>query len=349
MLAGPSRRAAATALVLVLAGCAPSHERTSDPRPPRDVVTATFDAARMDERLVIAGSIRASEEVTLTARSAARLTSLSARAGSRVRVGDPIGVFDAPEMHRQHAAARAALESASLAATVAVRQDARVESLFVAQVVSARERELAASQRRAAEAQLEAARAAMDAQDAARIVRAPFDGVVVRVHADPGADLQPGAPLAVVRSQAGRELEVQVPDQAVASLATAPLAVQIGDGPWRPARVVRLDGMTDPRTRSRTARIAFDGAAEPGAFARLAIGRVHDRAGAGGVPTASLVARGALRGVFVVEDGHARLRWLQLGREHGDQVQVLAGLESGERYVLAPDSLADGVAVRPRP
>lgn len=333
----------------LLSSCAKEHDATPAAGEARTVTALTFTTGATGGAIVVPGRIRAEEEVTLTARLAARLTSLRAREGARVRRGDVIAIFDAPETRRALAASRAELASAELAAVVASRQAARMDSLFASQVISARDREMAESQQRAAQAQLEAARSMLEMMTSGSSVRAPFDGVVVRVHVDPGADMSPGAPLVDLRSDGGVELECDVPEDAASRLAASTLAMQVGNGAWRPARLVRLEGMTDWRSRSRTARLRFAGSAEPGAFARLAIGGTPGEAGDGSVSRASLVARGALSGVFVLEDGRAHLRWLKLGRSRGERVEVLSGLEPGERYASVPDSLRDGAAVTIRP
>lgn len=341
----------AVAAGALLAGCGnpgPS-SREAPPPAPLAVSVATFRPGQAGSDLVFPARIKAAQEVTLDSRIAARLTSLVAREGSRLRRGDPIAIFDAPESRRALTAARAEQASAELALTVATRQQARADSLFTRGVLAERDREVAGSDQRAAEARLEAARAALDALNSAVIVRAPFDGVVVRVHADPGADLPAGAPLVDLRSSAGLEVIAEVPESAVPRLASSPLSVQVGDGPWRRARLARLEGMTDWRTRSRTAHVLFEGDADPGAYARLALGAPPDSSGDGSVPAASLVARGALSGVYVIESGQARLRWLKLGETRGSRVEVLSGLEPGECFALAPESLVDGSKVSVRP
>jgi RND family efflux transporter MFP subunit len=340
-----SGAAAALLLSFLLSSCSrtvPDHH-TGELVP---VEVAVFDAGTLGADVVLPARVKAAEEVTLATRLGARLTALHAREGDRVRRGDVIGEFGAPEMKRALAAARADLASAEAQLAVSARQEARMESLFAARVVSERDREVAAAERRSDEAQLESARAALDALESGINVRAPFDGVVVRLHADPGADLAPGAPLADLRSSAGLEVVADVPEAAAARISTSELSVQIGDGPWRPARLARLDGMTDWRSRSRTAHLTFDGDAEPGAYARVALATQAKATGDGSVPLSSLVTRGALSGVFVVEDQHARLRWLKLGRTRGDRVEVLAGLEAGEPFALAPQPLSDGVPVK---
>ena len=315
---------------------------------PLEIAVATFDPGAPGARIVLPGRVKAAEEVTLAARFSARLTALPAREGQHVRRGDPVAVFAAPETRRALAAARAELASAELSLALAARQEARMESLYAGRVIAERDREVAADARRSADARLASAQSALDALASGTTVRAPFDGVVVRVHADPGADLAAGSPLVDLRSSAGLEVLADLPEDALSRLAAFTLSVQIGDGAWRPARLARLEGMTDWRSRSRAAHLAFEGGAEPGAYARVALTSGPDAVDAGSVPTGSLVSRGALSGVFVIESGQARLRWLKLGRAEEDRVEVLAGLEPGERYAISPRSLVDGRLVKVR-
>lgn len=66
------------------------------------------------------------------------------------------------------------------------------------------------------------------------------------------------------------------------------------------------------------------------------------------VPESAVFRRGDGWGVYVVQDGVVRTRTIQVGRRGRLAVQVLEGLEPGERVVLYPDDrLTDGVAVAP--
>ena len=67
------------------------------------------------------------------------------------------------------------------------------------------------------------------------------------------------------------------------------------------------------------------------------------------VPKGSLVERGALTGLFVVEQGHARLRWVSAGQPDGEFVPVRAGIAVGEEFIIDPTGLTDGSAVAPAP
>ena len=64
------------------------------------------------------------------------------------------------------------------------------------------------------------------------------------------------------------------------------------------------------------------------------------------VPIGSLFRRGDGWAVFVVENGHARLRTVELGQRNDDAGQILNGLQAGQTVVLhPPDTLADGTRV----
>ena len=64
---------------------------------------------------------------------------------------------------------------------------------------------------------------------------------------------------------------------------------------------------------------------------------------------AALMERGQLQSVFVVEDGVAHTRSVTTGRRANNAVEVLSGLNAGEKVVLpVPVGLQDGARVEVR-
>lgn len=64
------------------------------------------------------------------------------------------------------------------------------------------------------------------------------------------------------------------------------------------------------------------------------------------VPRSAIIERGQLTGVFVVEpDRIARLRWVKIGRTFDDGVEVLSGLNLGERVMTEAAKGVDGATV----
>jgi multidrug efflux pump subunit AcrA (membrane-fusion protein) len=62
------------------------------------------------------------------------------------------------------------------------------------------------------------------------------------------------------------------------------------------------------------------------------------------VPRGALVERGQMAAVFVVDDSNvARLRFVTTGERSGDSVEILSGLDEGQRFVAEnTGNLADG-------
>jgi multidrug efflux pump subunit AcrA (membrane-fusion protein) len=64
----------------------------------------------------------------------------------------------------------------------------------------------------------------------------------------------------------------------------------------------------------------------------------------------AVVRDGQLNGVFVVDrDQIARFRLVRTGKTYDDQVEIVSGLQQGQRYVAAvPPTLKDGMPVEVR-
>ncbi len=358
MTTNPFPRAAAIALLAGLAaGCGHSGRESAAPATgPAVTVTVMRASAGAGETLVLPARVTAREEITLTARLAARLTALPLREGDHFRSGQTLATFDAPETRAALEGARAGLAAATVARDLARRQEQRMDSLYAARVAALRELEGAQAERRAAEAGWAQARAQVDQMQSGVTLEAPFDGVIVRRHADVGTTVGPGQPVLDLRSLGVGEIAAAVPESELGRLANPRAEVQVGDGAWQPATLSRVDGMTDFATRSRIARFRPGAriALEAGAFARVRLAALPHAAGRGSdstprpltVPSRALVRRGGLTGVYVVEDGVARLRWLRVGRESAGAIEVLAGLDGREAVILEPTGLADGRPVK---
>jgi RND family efflux transporter MFP subunit len=348
ILADFSGPAFAAALLLVLAGCGPGHP-AGEARPDGPAVRVTTRVAGAGQDAggwILGGQVRALEEATVRATLAARVTAFPVAEGAAFRAGDVLVVFGATEAREAVRSAAARAEAARLRDEEATRQARRLDSLFVRGVVALRDRDLARQDAQLASAERASAVAAFEQARAGANVRAPFAGTVTRRLVEPGADVVPGQPLLELYSASGEEIAVALPESRAAGATRFEIAS--GDA-WIPARVTRSEGALDPATRTRTVYLRADGAGHlaPGAFVRVRVAT-----GASSrivVPTASLVRRGGLTGVYAVKGGRAQLRWVRPGEPLGDATEILAGLDAGESYALDPAGLVDGARVEARP
>lgn len=359
----PTRLAAALLAAALAAGCGHREEpapANADSRPAVEVAALRVGSNGGEAGLILPARVTAREEVTIRATIGARLSALPYDEGETFAAGAVLARFSAVETRAAVAAARAGLVSAALRLELARKQEARMESLHADRVAALRELELARQEREAAEAAHAAAAAAQAGLASGAEVRAPFAGVVVRHHVDAGTTLGPGEAVLDVRSRAAGEIVAAVPEAWSGGLAGGRASVRIGTGPWHPAALLRVDGMTDYTTRTRTARfrLASPGAAplEPGAFAEVRLDAPRRERVLGGpeapamvgaitVPSGAVIRRGSLTGVYVIQDGRAWLRWVRLGRADASSSEVLAGLNPGETIAVDPSKLADGRAV----
>ncbi len=179
-------------------------------------------------------------------------------------------------------------------------------------------------------------------------VLAPFDGLVIGRWAEQGALTAPGQPLFRLE-QGPFRLDVPVEERLAAALAPGH-AVEVrleAAGVTLAGRVIRVVPAFDPASRTAIAKVRLP--AHPALRSGM-YGRARFEAGRAKrllVPQASIVRWYDLTNVFVVgAENRVNLRLVRLGAPAGDRVEVLAGLEPGDRVVLdAPAALRDGALV----
>ena len=69
------------------------------------------------------------------------------------------------------------------------------------------------------------------------------------------------------------------------------------------------------------------------------------------IPVSALVPQGQLTGIFIVDDNQiARFRLIRTGRRFDDTVEIITGLDDGQRFVVKPPpTLVDGARVEAIP
>jgi RND family efflux transporter MFP subunit len=170
------------------------------------------------------------------------------------------------------------------------------------------------------------------------VIRSPYDGVIVDKLSDVGDLAAPGKPLLNLYENRRLWLEAAVPEE------------QAGDIHIGKSYQVRLDSVdkemsgrlveivpsADSSSRTITARVTIPQTEGvfPGLFGRVLI-PVGERQRVA-IPETAILRVGQLAMVDVEEAGTLRRRSVQVGRQLGDQVEILSGLVAGERVSQAP-------------
>jgi RND family efflux transporter MFP subunit len=114
-------------------------------------------------------------------------------------------------------------------------------------------------------------------------------------------------------------------------------------------RLARTDNAIDPSSRTLRVEVDVDnpdGKLLPGAYVYVNF-KLPGRTNSVIVPSNVLLFRSEGLRVGVVRNGIAQLVPVKIGRDYGDKVEILTGLEASDQVILNPsDSLIDGTAVR---
>lgn len=194
-------------------------------------------------------------------------------------------------------------------------------------------------------------------------VRAPVQARVLKVVHESEGTVQAGQPLIEIGNPETLEVEVEVLSTSAVKIAPRSKVILDRWGGAQPllglVRVVEPAGYTKISAlgvEEQRVRVIVDFTSQRDAWQRLGDGYrveavfvVWEGADVLQVPTNALFRHNSGWAAFVVQDGRARLRALQIGQRTGLRAQVLAGIKAGEQVVTHPDDkIRDGARVRAR-
>lgn len=184
------------------------------------------------------------------------------------------------------------------------------------------------------------------------LVYSPIDGYVSERTADLGEYVSPTAKVATVVRINPLRIRIDIPEQAIPEVQLGQ-SVSVTTSAWPDknfsGRIARISPNVTPASRTLTVEAEIDnndGALKPGQFATV---RILDPRPVAAVlvPARALRTESGVSRLFVIKDGHAQQRLVQLGQTEGDLVEIKAAIAAGEQVATSNvELLADGVAVR---
>jgi membrane fusion protein (multidrug efflux system) len=168
-------------------------------------------------------------------------------------------------------------------------------------------------------------------------ITAPISGVVAQRMAKPGNLIALNAPVYRIVDNSHLEAVLNVPEREMGTMKPGlPIRMLVDalSGQVFEGEVGRISPVVDSQTGTFRVVGVFRGQDKlrPGMFGRLSI--VYDeRDAALTVPRIALIEGSGESAVFVVENGKAVRKVLQLGYINGEYAEVLGGIEAGERVI----------------
>ena len=179
-------------------------------------------------------------------------------------------------------------------------------------------------------------------------VTAPVSGVVTEKKIDPGNLALPGMPLLTIENTSQFKVEAYVDEHLASKIKTGTkVYISLEEGGERiPGIVGEVAPAIDPGSRTFRIKIPLKKSGlKSGLYCKVFIPEGQEETIL--VPKKTVVERGQLSGVFVVDDQVMTFRLIRTGKTFADKVEVLSGLKGGELVVFeGTERAVDGGMVK---
>ncbi len=346
----PVRRSAwLTAACLLLMACGGSQPGGMPGAPgggarpaarPVSVIAARVEPRDFTDRFTALGTARATESIEVTSRISSVVSRINFTEGEHVAAGKLLVELDNKEIRADVAVAEAAVAQSR-------SQYERSRQLADTRIISQSQLEELEAKMKMDEAQLQAARARLDNS----YIRAPFAGTVGLRRVSLGDLVGPDTVITTLDDTRRIRLEFAVPESFLSELRPQ-MSISAASAvyPGRPftGEITSIDSRVDPVTRAVTAIATIpnpDGLLKPGMF--LTVGLERSRRDVLMVPEEALSPRQGRQYVFLVVDGRAVEREVEVGARSPGLAELVSGVTPGDVVVTEGiQRLRDGVPVQ---
>ena len=299
------------------------------------------------------GTVEAVRQTNLAAQVSGTIVTLNAAAGDKVKKSQLLVRLDSQAANQAVAASGAQLASARAQLELAKQEFERQKQLYEKNYISKGAMDHAEAALKSATAQVNAQAAqtgVASAQTSFHYLKAPYEGIISAVPATLGDMATPGKVLVTLYDPSQLRVAVDIPQSLAKVLntqATNEVSIQINGQNGITPTSMQLLPSADATTHTRTVWLNLPenlANVVPGTntSVRFAadIGKTKTAANVT-IPSSAIIKRAETTSVYVIiKDNQPMLRQLRLGATHGNQVEVLSGLTTGERIALDPQVAA---------
>lgn len=328
-------------LCIGLAACGPKKDKKEQEEEPAvPVAAAAIDYGSIEAAYRGTATIRSDAQAIVAAKIGGIIERIDVEEGAHVQAGDTLA-----QLERE----RLAFEVDRARANYHQMQNVfkRNERVFGQKLVSREEFDRSRFE-------LDASKAALDLTELSfreSTITAPISGVVSGRFIKAGNTVQVGTELFEITRMDILEAELHVPEREIHKLQpNQPVSAWVDAWPEHsfPGTVARINPVVNAESGTVKVTVEFnnaDGRLRPGMFSRLQV--LYDkREHVLLVPKEAVLIEDAATSVFVVKDGKALRRAVELGYSNDWQYEIRSGLEAGEKVVTTGRaSLKDGAKV----
>lgn len=337
----------AIATLIFMVSCGDDKKETVDNRTTVNVKVSKPSSENANF-ITASGKVEAVQNADISTRMMGYVNNVPVKVGDKVSKGQLLISINSADIAAQKGQVNASIIEATAAFNSAKKDYNRYKALFTDNSASQKEMDDMTANYEMAKARLEAAnqmKNQVNAQLSYSNITAPFSGIVTGKYINKGDMANPGMPLLSIETPGNFQVMAMVPESQITQITEgSKVKVHVKSTSEIVTGIVTEVSSSAKNTGGQyLVKIALDKTDTKllsGMFTSVHFPVAKSTENSPIlIPTSAIVTRGELNGVYVVSQSNtALLRWLRLGREFGDQIEVLSGLSADEQYVLSAES-----------
>lgn len=289
------------------------------------------------------GLVEAVRQSTVAAQTAGTVSAIYYDVDDQVSPGSVIVQISDTEQQARFEQAQAGLRVAQTNLTNAEQNFTRIEGIYKKQLASQAQYDQARNQLDAAKASYRQSSAALkesQKQVSYTKVIAPYGGLVTQRHVEVGEVVAPGSPLMSGVDLSQLRVNVDLPQTYATTIRQNRLAeIALPSGEMLAAKGMTIFPYANNSTHNFRVRIQLPDNIQglyPGMSVKVSMPLGSQQRIM--IPAQSIVVRSELRAVYVLDQQQQpQLRQVRLGQRHGNNIEILSGLQAGDQIALDPN------------
>lgn len=335
-------------IIGLLVSCSGDKEKTASELPAIAVTVNETAESQSGNFVVASGKIEAENSANISTRMMGYVTSVKVKTGQKVTEGQLLATISNADLQAKKAQAEAGVAQATAAYNSAKRDYDRFVVLFSQNSASQKEMDDMTTHFDMAKAGLEVAEQMKNevlAQFSYSNITAPFSGTVTGTFVKEGDMANPGMPIVSVEGASKLQAVVMVSESEISDIHNGMETSITIKSLEKTVKGKVTEVSTSARNTGGQYIVKIDLDKTENVLSGMFVNAVFpiERSAESSnelvlIPKNAVISQGQLQGIYVVNDNDtAILRWLRLGKTFGNDIEVLSGLSSGEKYVVEAD------------
>lgn len=335
-------------IIGLLVSCSGDKEKTASELPAIAVTVNETAESQSGNFVVASGKIEAENSANISTRMMGYVTSVKVKTGQKVTEGQLLATISNADLQAKKAQAEAGVAQATAAYNSAKRDYDRFVVLFSQNSASQKEMDDMTTHFDMAKAGLEVAEQMKNevlAQFSYSNITAPFSGTVTGTFVKEGDMANPGMPIVSVEGASKLQAVVMVSESEISDIHNGMETSITIKSLEKTVKGKVTEVSTSARNTGGQYIVKIDLDKTENVLSGMFVNAVFpiERSAESSnelvlIPKKAVISQGQLQGIYVVNDNDtAILRWLRLGKTFGNDIEVLSGLSSGEKYVVEAD------------